>query len=774
VHHRRLVFAALGVVALVAAGCTSDDGSSATTTEAPTPAIADPGPAELDAGGGTGQVWVRTEPDTDVVLYGADAKAVPVQTVQDDGEVVFDESRRTDANGAAVMRYLEPGEYVVKHADDDEINTEVLRVTAVDEHPEPSFYEEQEIEQGYGYLTTRDGTNLAINVTMPGPAEEGPYPTVIEYSGYDPASPTASTVTISKLLASQLGFATVGVNIRGSGCSGGSFQLWEDAQATDGYDVVETIAAQDWVEGKVGMVGISYPASAMLYTASTQPPNLAAIAPLAAYDDGFRALLWPGGIQNKGFAREWIKERYEEAADPNPSEWVKTRIDEDDEICADNMKFRGQNVDLASLIDVLPFYPEINDLGDSFAPITFVDQIEVPTYLVASWHDEQVGGHAATMIPQWSDVDDAWFTLMNGYHAEGLADATVLQGWLEFLQLFVAEQVPDTSALAGLYPQVTGAIIGDGEAAQDQAVPAENYDPEMSYDDALAQFRERPRVRVIMENGGSLDVTPGVPSAPYEFAADTFPPSQVEPSTWYLGADGALSTDAPTDADDAAGTIDAYTSDPSVRPEDNLPDGQDSWARLPEYDWQSPPQGSALSYVSPAFDSDAVMIGSASADLWVRTSEADTDLQVTLTEVRPDGKETYIQSGWLRGSKRALDEDQTTEIQPIITQLEGDAEPMPEGEFAPVRVEVYPFAHAIRAGSKLRMIISAPGADRPVWSFVTLDSTQRNEVARSEGRPSALVLPVVAGLEVATDLPACPSVRGQPCRTYEPIANDEP
>ena len=162
------------------------------------------------------------------------------------------------------------------------------------------------------------------------------------------------------------------------------------------------------------------------------------------------------------------------------------------------------------------------------------------------------------------------------------------------------------------------------------------------------------------------------------------------------------------------------------------------------------------------------MVGSGSADLWLRSSEQDTDLQVTLTEVRPDGKETYVQSGWLRASKRALDEERSTELQPLLTQLKTDAEDLPEGEFVPVRVEIYPFAHAFRAGSKIRVIISAPGGDKPVWSFVTLDGTQDNEVARDADQPSAVVLPVIPGIDVPTPLPACPALRGQPCREYQP------
>jgi predicted acyl esterase len=40
------------------------------------------------------------------------------------------------------------------------------------------------------------------------------------------------------------GYATVNVNIRGTGCSGGAFDFFETMQLLDGYDVIETVAAQ--------------------------------------------------------------------------------------------------------------------------------------------------------------------------------------------------------------------------------------------------------------------------------------------------------------------------------------------------------------------------------------------------------------------------------------------------------------------------------------------------------------------------------------------------
>ncbi|MCB0957372.1 MAG: hypothetical protein KDB12_14560, partial [Ilumatobacter sp.] len=108
----------------------------------------------------------------------------------------------------------------------------------------------------------------------PGPAEDGPYPTVVEYSGYAPSDPGSSA--FAQLYTLQ-GFAYVGVNMRGTGCSGGSYRFFETVQSLDGYDVIEAVAAQPWVlNHKVGMVGISYPGISQLFVAATQPPSLAA------------------------------------------------------------------------------------------------------------------------------------------------------------------------------------------------------------------------------------------------------------------------------------------------------------------------------------------------------------------------------------------------------------------------------------------------------------------------------------------------------------------
>ena len=110
---------------------------------------------------------------------------------------------------------------------------------------------------GYGYMRTRDGTSLAIDVRLPGPASGCPYPTLVEYAGYGYADPAGAEKRHQRRSPTSLGFAVVDVNMRGTGCSGGSFDYFEPLQNLDGYDIIETVARQPWVVGhrRVGMLG---------------------------------------------------------------------------------------------------------------------------------------------------------------------------------------------------------------------------------------------------------------------------------------------------------------------------------------------------------------------------------------------------------------------------------------------------------------------------------------------------------------------------------------
>jgi predicted acyl esterase len=103
-----------------------------------------------------------------------------------------------------------------------------------------------------------------------------------------------------------------------------------------------------------------------------------------------------------------------------------------------------------------------------------------------------------------------------------------------------------------------------------------------------------------------------------------------------------------------------------------------------------------------------------------------------------------------------------------------DAAPMPAGKFVRVVVPLYYQGHAYRAGSRIRVTIASPNGTQPIWSFgqTTPNPAGTVSIAFSTSMPSRLVLPIVAGVTVPTSLPACPSLRNEPCRPYQAIVNN--
>ena len=192
------------------------------------------------------------------------------------------------------------------------------------------------------------------------------------------------------------------------------------------------------------------------------------------------------------------------------------------------------------------------------------------------------------------------------------------------------------------------------------------------------------------------------------------------------------------------------------------------WAAHPAYHWKQIPKGTGLGWITPRLKKTVVSIGTGSVDLWVRTPHAsDTDLEVTISEVRPNGKEVYVQSGWLRASHRKLDRAKSTPISPVHTNREADASPLSRTKYTKVRLELFPFAQPFRKGSRIRITLDAPGNARPTWAFDTISHGERVQVATDRVHRSRIVLPLVAGVAVPKKAPpACGSLRSQPCRRY--------
>jgi hypothetical protein len=381
----------------------------------------------------------------------------------------------------------------------------------------------------------------------------------------------------------------------------------------------------------------------------------------------------------------------------------------------------------------------------------------------------QTGGHCPDLAEHFTGTSRKWFTFTNGTHVDSL-DPNTFNRWYDFLELYVAQQAPIFNAAEihvaapVIYQQAMG-ING-------VFLPDDPIQHQPTYSGALAAFNALPQIRLMFDNGAGGQ-SPGQPYPGFEQSFSRFPISGTRAQFWYLSPGGALSSRPPSSP-----AANAFTWNAHARPLTDFNGPQDGspggiWTATPPYDWVQPPRGSAVSYLTSPLGANTTVIGAGAVRLWVRSSTPNVDLQATISEVRPDGKETFVQNGWVRANERRLDSRKSTLLEPVLSLRQSDVSALPRNRFVEVTIPLYYEGHVYRAGSRIRVTITAPNGDQPIWSFSETSPSGRATVAIafSAKMPSSLALPVVAGVSVPTGLPPCPGLRGEPCRSYRAFVN---
>ena len=755
-------------------------------------------PAPWDVVGGVEQLTVTgAEPGEALTLYGQGGRRLLTLTADDKGQAQFAYlPKRYETSGSgpdfdyAALGDLsrggvvEKGTYVVR---DDEASpklaTERVRVLGRDDVPGDALYDGQALtgakldvlgnpkpgstrEDGYQYLEMRDGVKLSAMVRFPDASlyGNGPYPTVIEYSGYGPSNPASEEPGVR--LARAFGFATVSVNMRGTGCSGGVFDIFNPAQQADGYDVVEIVGRQSWVkDNKVGMVGLSYSGITQLYVAATRPPHLAAVTPQSVILNPWLEQ-WPGGIYNSGFTEQWLAER-ERQSSPGGTSWVSGRISGGDEQCASVQDLRAQNPDFRAFGKALTTYPPTMDARDLSEMVRGID---VPVYITGAFEDEQTGPQFTTMLDHFDSAPVLRVGLWNGRHPDGYAPANLMP-WFEFLSLYVDGTVPK---LDPLIRAAVPSVLADQFGLEDVTLPpdrlAEEYGDDV--DAARAAYEDEEPVRVTFESGAGENEV-GEPGGTFSVEGDAWPLPEAEPRRWYLGDGGSLGDDQPTGRDGA----DSFEFDPDAGAS-TLFGGTGEYPLLSRVwdgaDWTRFGDGQQLSYLTEPLAEDTVVAGPGYADLWVQADTDDPAVQVTVSEVRPDGVEYLVQNGWLRLEHRAEAEWRTDDLEVVHPFTATALEKVRPGKWVEARVDIPSIGHPFRAGSQVRLTIATPGRNHATWEFDNPGDAADPPtitIGRSSRRPSSLVLPLLPGQDVPEGLPPCPGLRGQACRPYQATEN---
>jgi predicted acyl esterase len=99
-------------------------------------------------------------------------------------------------------------------------------------------------------------------------------------------------------------YVVVRVDSRGAGWSEGLLDPFQPRETNDAVECVEWAGTQQWSNGKVGMLGVSYYAVMQWRVAERSPKHLAAIIPWEGLNDYYRDLMRHGGILSE-FMKRW-------------------------------------------------------------------------------------------------------------------------------------------------------------------------------------------------------------------------------------------------------------------------------------------------------------------------------------------------------------------------------------------------------------------------------------------------------------------------------------
>ena len=360
--------------------------------------------------------------------------------------------------------------------------SEPFTVMSPDDVPPQSLYTDQSLLRRRLRLHhhPRRHDAVSVNVVLPGPVRRGPYPTVVEYSGYHPSDPDSTTFG---QLFNALGFAYVGVNMRGTGCSGGSFQFFETAQNLDGYDVIETVAAQPWVAGPRGRHGRHLLSRASASCSSPRPSRRASprsrrcrcsTTPTAPR-------CTPAASSTPGSPSRWLTERQtgvgarRAGVDQDPRRRRRRRVRRQPAAAPAEPRLprrgRGQ-----------PFYDPAHVRRPARpGHVRRPDRrARVPRRGVAGRADRRpLPDDARPTSPAPRTCTP---TLLNGLHTESISP-TVFPRLLEFLDLYVAQRTPSLDAARLVAPILSAGIYGTDQVS----LPPDRF-AGMTYEDALAAF----------------------------------------------------------------------------------------------------------------------------------------------------------------------------------------------------------------------------------------------------------------------------------------------
>ena len=498
----------------------------------------------------------------------------------------------------------------------------------------------------------RDGITLYADIYRP--VDPGRYPALLLRTPYNKTEAVDPFV----ISAAKRGYVVALQDVRGQYQSEGKFDPYRQ-EITDGYDTIEWLAAQPFVNGKVGTYGLSYPGAVQWMTAPSDPPHLVAMVPAMTFASS-RHFQHQGGIF-KHPTLGWLLQRQ-----------VKARR----ELGLPYQSIEEAQAGLAKHLDEWLTYVPLRDLplmqdfpvwrewidhaddGPYWAPYDIEAQhgkIRVPALNVTAWNDDDYGQPGA--------IRNFMGMKQHGGSEVARRGQRLLIG-------------PWTHGVPTLNRSIFGGV---------------DFGPNAGFDYTETLFRYFDYWLKGVDDGYTKE-------APVRYfvmgdnvwrEAQDWPPPGTKATSLMLASGGRLQWDAATGSDSAQ-----FVYDP--RNPIKVPgNGVYSVCGPRHADWRTVTnRRDVVLFSSGPLKKDMEITGQIVAHLWFASTAPDTDVSMRLLDVAPEGTvcNLTVAPATLRTRYRS-------------TEHEASPTPLPPGQPVELEISLGYTSYVIRAGHRLEAYI---------------------------------------------------------------------
>ncbi|HWF14961.1 MAG TPA: CocE/NonD family hydrolase [Acidimicrobiales bacterium] len=599
------------------------------------------------------------------------------------------------------------------------------------------------------YFPTVAGTKTPANSTFPVLLQQTPYgKAFIVY-----AAAIAQT-NVNYLV--DRGYIVVIADVRGTGDSGGSFDLFDPVQATDGAALARWAAHLSQSNGEVGLFGESYMGINQFQTVEAAGAGggpIKAMFPIIAGNDIFSDTVTQGGIPDVEFDATYIALLSGlNLTNPALQPLVEAASSGDTKLLTLGLLGLAPDV-VAHSPSLVSFLKEALDIetgqgaeafdgpywaGRSPAhdlPAVVADHI--PAFLVGGWNDLFESGEplnyvglqnlydgrsqSAAMTP--SQQVTARYQLLMGpwQHVTTGMGVNISALELEWFDTWLmGERTPLSTTTTPLHLNIrnsgagaagTGSWVDAAQWPLPNATPASYYfGPGRSGSDAVSQ------------NDGSLTLTAPTSSSGSDRVLWTgvSSPCDIQTDQWGVGAL-------------ALGFQSLGSNDPCDLNDVTLGAGPGS-----------------LVYTSAPFSTPEVVAGPIDATVYEKANTSDTELAATVEAVSPNGTSLPMSSGALLGSLRALDPARTwatssgAVLLPVHPLTQQSAAAVVPGQLTRQDIAVYPTMTEVPVGWRLRVTVTTGDTPHLLPSLAQAPKLFGGlyDVQRAAGAASVLRVPL--------------------------------